>query len=422
MGYDSEENIGVDKCALSEFFTCLKGQLQLVTGLIEMPSELTLADVRRPNMVLGDPGIGKTCGIISIIDELNAQLPTDKKLGFKKILLGQTVVGSLSGIPVINNQTGEVKRVQAPDLPVAERDGEYGVLFLDEITTADEAQVQPALGLCDDTRNIGTYQLPEHWVVVAAGNGPSCANFLELHDMTLSRFVAFDVRYDYQKDWRPWAHAHGINELIIAFLNFKPEYIVHVVTSEEDKSGKQFACPRTWTRLSTELKMRELQGRRVSQNELQGFASRIIGTDAAREFAAFSMFNKTLKVDHDDILSGKVRKAEVTLQLEEFHIIIQQISKRLIKLSESTDPNDAKSVDHAYEVIGNAMRWIISTKDIMLDRTFNAISEINTEVADVGNVLADFERFSEYCPEWVDFLDEYSAALTDTENSIANIY
>ena len=136
-------------------------------------------------MVLGDPGIGKTCGIVSIIDELNAQLPADKKLGFKKILLGQTVVGSLSGIPVINNQTSEVKRVQAPDLPIAERDGEYGVLFLDEITTADEAQVQPALGLCDDTRNIGTYQLPEHWVVVAAGNGPSCANFIELHDMTL---------------------------------------------------------------------------------------------------------------------------------------------------------------------------------------------------------------------------------------------
>ena len=420
MGYDSEENIGVDKCDLSEFFTCLKGQLQLVTGLVDMPKELTLADVRRPNMVLGDPGIGKTCGIVSIIDELNAKLPADKQLGFKKILLGQTVVGSLSGIPVINNQTSEVKRVQAPDLPVAERDGEYGVLFLDEITTADEAQVQPALGLCDDTRNIGTYQLPEHWVVVAAGNGPSCANFLELHDMTLSRFVAFDVRYNYQKDWRPWAHAHGINELIIAFLNFKPEYIVRVVTSEEDKSGKQFACPRTWTRLSTELKMREVQGRKVSQNELQSFASRIIGTEAAREFAAFSMFNKTLSVNPDDIMSGKVKKADSSMQLEEFHILIQQISKRLIKLSESTDASDPKAIDHAYDTIANAMRWVISTKDIMLDRTFNAIAEINHEVADIGDVLADFDKFGEYCPEWVDFLDEYSDNIID--GGLENLY
>ena len=97
-------------------------------------------------LIVGLPGIGKTCGIISSIKEMNKRLPAEKQLGFKKILLGQTVVGSLSGIPV-SRPDGTVVRIQIPDLPNPERDGEYGVLFLDEITTADEMQIQPALGL-----------------------------------------------------------------------------------------------------------------------------------------------------------------------------------------------------------------------------------------------------------------------------------
>ena len=52
----------------------------------------------------------------------------------------------MQGIPVAL-PNGKTVRVQMPDLPDPERDGEYGVLFLDEITTADEMQVQPALGL-----------------------------------------------------------------------------------------------------------------------------------------------------------------------------------------------------------------------------------------------------------------------------------
>ena len=152
---DVHETLNSSKCTLSTFFEDLTGQLTLLTELVPYADKgLTLEDVRRPMLVIGKPGIGKTCGIISIVKKLNEMLPAEKKLGFKKILLGQTIVGSLTGIPVVMPD-GSVKRVQMPDLPDPKKDGEYGVLFLDEITTADEMQIQPALGLTDDSRSLG---------------------------------------------------------------------------------------------------------------------------------------------------------------------------------------------------------------------------------------------------------------------------
>lgn len=421
FGYDENENIGVEKTSLGEFFLCLEDQLRFVSGLLPLEDGLELEDVLRPNLVVGDPGVGKTCGIISVIDKVNKELPPEKKFGMKKILLGQTVVGSLEGIPVVNNSTGEVVRVQMPDLPVAERDGEYGVLFLDEITTADEAQIQPALGLADDTRSIGTYTLPEHWVVVAAGNGPSCANFLQLHDMTLSRFVAFDIQYDYKKDWRAWAHANNINNLIIAFLNFSPDWILKVITSDGDKSGKQFACPRTWSRLSKELTKRAIAKRPVGQGELQSFASRIIGIDAARAFASFASFSSKISISPDDIIDGKVTKGDPNTTNEEFHIIIQQLFKRIQAVLKNTKDSDGCYPEDTYIKVANMVTYIISFSDFSLDNSVGAIRELFNEVPDARDVVGDNESFPSYCPAFEDFIFKYSDVILNEDVDLNSI-
>ena len=191
------EDLGIPKSKFSDFLDELRSKLFFMSGALRCEDfGLTLKDVRKPILCIGLPGIGKTCGVMSVINEINSTLPEDKHFKFKKILLGQTTVGSLSGIPVVNSSTGDIRRAQAPELPTLEKEGEYGVLFLDEITTADEAQIQPALGLADDSRNIGEYTLPEHWLVVGAGNGPDCTNFVRLDDMTLSRFSPFDIQFD----------------------------------------------------------------------------------------------------------------------------------------------------------------------------------------------------------------------------------
>ena len=54
-------------------------------------------------------------------------------------------------------------------LPDAERHGEEGVLFLDEITSAPPSVSAAAYQLILD-RRLGNYEVPKHWIIVAAGN------------------------------------------------------------------------------------------------------------------------------------------------------------------------------------------------------------------------------------------------------------
>lgn len=415
---EQQEGLNLPHSTLTEFFDDVEGKLAMLTGLV--PYEdfgLTLEEIRRPLLVIGKPGIGKTCGVLSSIREMNKKLPKDRKLGFKKILLGQTVVGSLSGIPV-SKPDGTVVRIQLPDLPNPQRDGEYGVLFLDEITTADEMQIQPALGLADDSRSLGEYSLPEHWIVIGAGNGPDCTNFVRLDDMTLTRFSAYDINYNYHKDFRPYAHATGINEDIIAFLNFKPDLCVRPESTDMDSAGKMFPCPRTWERLSIELKMRKIQGKPVDPDQIANFAGRIIGIRAGREFGAFMQYRKTLAYDIDKILAGTEKDPEVGMPAETYHIIIQSLIKKITDKVKTYDSIDDVPL-HVYEMCGHMLHWILKFQE--LERKVNAIAEIRDDCDLLVDLIFDDDFAENYCPEIDDFLRENNVLLNSAFNNIAGL-
>ena len=417
MGYANEqEDLNIPQSTLTEFFDDVEGKLALLTGLVKYEDfGLTLEDVRKPLLVVGKPGIGKTCGIISSINEMNKQLPANKKLGFKKILLGQTVVGSLSGIPV-SKPDGTVVRIQIPDLPNPERDGEYGVLFLDEITTADEMQIQPALGLADDSRSLGEYTLPEHWIVIGAGNGPDCTNFVRLDDMTLTRFSAYDINYNYKKDFRPYAHSVGINEDIIAFLNFKPDLCVRVESTDMDNAGKMFPCPRTWERLSIELKMREARGKKVDSDQIANFAGRIIGMSAGREFGAFMQFRKNLNYDAEKILEGTERDPEVGMAKETYHIILESLFK--IVKAEIAEHGDDVPLE-MYQRVGNMLSWILKFHE--LENKINAIIEIRDDIPAVAALVFDDDFCEQCCPELDVFFTENMSLLQSSLDDLAGL-
>ena len=415
---EQQEGLNLPHSTLTEFFDDVEGKLAMLTGLV--PYEdfgLTLEEIRRPLLVIGKPGIGKTCGVLSSIREMNKKLPKDRKLGFKKILLGQTVVGSLSGIPV-SKPDGTVVRIQLPDLPNPQRDGEYGVLFLDEITTADEMQIQPALGLADDSRSLGEYTLPQHWIVIGAGNGPDCTNFVRLCDMTLTRFSAYDINYNYHKDFRPYAHATGINEDIIAFLNFKPDLCVRPESTDMDSAGKMFPCPRTWERLSIELKMRKVQGKPVDPDQIANFAGRIIGIKAGREFGAFMQYRKTLAYDIDKILAGTEKDPEVGMPVETYHIIIQSLIKKITDKVKTYDSIDDVPLS-VYEMCGHMLHWILKFQE--LERKVNAIAEIRDDCDLLVDLIFDDDFAENYCPEIDDFLRENNVLLNSAFNNIAGL-
>jgi len=425
---DNVEGLNLPKCHLSDFFEAVEDRLYLLTKYSDDEYNqfgLTLDDIRKPMLVVGKPGIGKTCGIISSIRELNKSLPKERQLGFKKILLGQTVVGSLSGIPVARPD-GSVVRIQIPDLPDEQRDGKYGVLFLDEITTADEMQIQPALGLCDDSRSLGEYTLPEHWIVVAAGNGPDCTNFVRLDDMTITRFTGYDVSYSFKDDFYTYAHATGINEDILAFLSFSPDTCVRVESSDMDNAGKMFPCPRTWERLSIELKLRQARGKSVSFDQIGNFAGRIVGLKAGREFGAFMQFRKNLAYDPEKILEGTEKDPEVGMAKETYHIILESLFK-IVKEEmysygvhfNATDKEMEMIPLEMYARVGNMLTWILRFHE--LENKINAIITIRDKIRPIMLVMFDDDFCDNYCPELNKFFTENAALLQTNMDDLNNL-
>lgn len=415
----AENLMNVPKSTMIEFFDDLEGRLALLTGIISPEAVgLTLEQIRKPMLVIGQPGIGKTCGIISIIKQMNETKLKSKgiKLGFKKILLGQTVVGSMSGIPVVMKD-GSVKRVQVPDLPDVNRDGEYGVLFLDEITTADEAQVQPALGLCDDSRNIGTYTLPEHWIVIAAGNGADCSNFIRLDDMTISRFKVYDISYDFNEDWRGYAYNHNIDSSIIAFLSFSPTSCVKVESSDVDVSGKLFACPRTWERLSQELKMHEALGKPVPQDAIGRFAGRIIGANAGREFQAFTAYKQKVTYDAEKILKGTEKEPDTRMEKQVFYIILRKCIDLLSALCEKHDDGSGNYPEEVFVQVANVVNWFLTFESSDLEATFSAVIALKNDDGRIRDIILD-EDFELVCPKFTDFITQHFDVLVEVRDAM----
>lgn len=406
----AEALLNVGKSSLTEFLDDLEAKLAMLTGLVNMDEiGLRLQDVRKPVLVIGDPGMGKTCGVMSVIEKINLKLPQSKKLGFKKILLGQTVVGDMQGIPV-KTDNGSIVRVQVPDLPDVERDGEYGVLFLDEITTADEAQVQPALGLADDSRNIGEYTLPEHWLLVAGGNGPNCSNFVRLDDMTISRFAVYDISYDYVQDFLPYAQSHKLSDDVIAFLNFSPDSCMRVESNELDENGKLFACPRTWERLSTELRMREALGKPIGVNQIGRFSSRIIGLNAAREFEAFERCVEHLRVSPQDVINGKAEPPTAHMKKEEFFMILQKCNKLCLNLCDAEEDGTMDFSETVYTAVGNMVTWFIAFAEFDLEAAVNAFIQIRHGDARIKNIIGDTD-FDPFCPGLTEFMENYGDTI-----------
>lgn len=71
-------------------------------------------------------------------------------------------------------------------------------------------------------RKLGEYQLPDGWVVIAAGNPASERGVhFSMPRPLRNRFVHLDLEPDFE-DWCKWAIKAGIRPEIVAFLRSSP--------------------------------------------------------------------------------------------------------------------------------------------------------------------------------------------------------
>jgi len=238
-----------------------------------------------PVMLWGPPGVGKS--------QIVAQVAAAHRTQVIDIRLSQMEPSDLRGIPfrVENRVEWAVPAI----LPDEERHGVWGILFLDEITSAPPAVSAAAYQLILD-RRLGEYRIPDHWAIFAAGNRQGDRGVTYTMPAPLAnRFSHFEVD-THLDDWVAWAYANRIDERIIAFLRFRPELLFDFDPAHNPVA---FPSPRSW-----EFAHRGLQKFEGHPELLRGTLQACIGPAAGIEFHAF-VDNLDQMPDPDAILAGE---------------------------------------------------------------------------------------------------------------------
>lgn len=346
-------------------------------------------EIYEPIIGIGKAGVGKTMSIYELTQELG--------IGFCELRLVTLTEVDMLGIPVIEN--GRTTYASNALLPDADRDGEYGILALDEITSATSTVRAGAYQLLDSKRSLGNYKLPAHWKVIGLGNGIDDGGVYQgLESAMISRATCYRVEPD-ANTWIKWALKNGVNSSVIAYIKWKPDKI-HVF--DPDAIASVFPCPRSWTALSTKLNRREARTKDgiLSIEDVELYAAGSIGVDLAPDFAGFYSYKEEI-ADVNEILNGNAKPMDGSTRTEIVHLTIQSIVSTLDKELNAGRKGLGEFSAECVKRTANAVRWALALPrldfKIAMIRDMSASSKLFEEL-----ILTD-DKFDELCPDFMQF-------------------
>jgi hypothetical protein len=245
---------------------------------------------QRPLFLWGPPGIGKSELVAGIAEELGG-VTVD-------IRLGQVEPTDLRGIPYFDRDRGVMNWAPPIDLPSKEFAEKHPivVLFLDEMNQAAPA-VQGAAFQLVLNRRVGTYELPDNVVVIAAGNRESDKGIsYRMPTPLANRFVHLEMRPDFEA-WQQWAVNNRIHKDVVGYISFAKQDLYDF---DPRSSGRSFATPRSWTFVSELLE----DGDDDTNMDL---IAGTIGEGLAVKFMAHRKIASNMP-NPSDILAGKVKE------------------------------------------------------------------------------------------------------------------
>lgn len=205
------------------------GQL---SRLLKREIQAALRGEHTPVMLWGAPGVGKSA--------LVAQAAAACGVAMIDLRLSQLEPSDLRGMPFL--QAGRVEWAIPAMLPDALRDGESGVLFLDEINAALPQVAAAAYQLILD-RRLGDYRLPAGWAILAAGNRLGDRGVTYAMPAPLAnRFTHVELEPALD-DWLAWADAAGVDVRLQGFLRQRPDLLM---AFPERANQYAFPSPRSW--------------------------------------------------------------------------------------------------------------------------------------------------------------------------------
>lgn len=225
-------------------------------------------------MLWGKPGIGKSAMARAVADDLTAE--TGNHWGFIDTRPSLRLPSDFLGIPAPDMESRKAVWLQPDIFPRADRDGEYGIWMLDEISACSLA-VQVALYQLIYDGALGEYKKPPGWIIVGAGNNlEDKAAAVRMSSALDNRVAHIDVEPDHIA-WCDWAILNGIHPHLISYIrNFKPEHIWF-----KPAGARAYSTPRSLEVASRYAGMKDKAAR-------LRLMSQVIGDGVAGEFCSYS--------------------------------------------------------------------------------------------------------------------------------------
>jgi hypothetical protein len=249
---------------------------------------------KRPIFMWGPPGIGKS----DIIKQLGVEL--DAHVIDVRLSLWEPT--DIKGIPYFDSNTSKMVWAPPSELPDAEMASKHKniVLFMDEMNSAAPS-VQAAAYQLILNRRVGTYQLPDNVVMVAAGNRETDKGVtFRMPAPLANRFVHLELTVDWD-DYFEWATENKIHKDVVGFLTFSKKDLYDF---DPKSSSRAFATPRSWSFVSELLVDDD-----CDNDTLTDLISGSVGEGLAVKFMAHRKISSKMP-NPTDILSGKVKKME----------------------------------------------------------------------------------------------------------------
>ena len=262
---------------------------------------------QRPILLMGAPGIGKT--------QIMEQIARDCEIALVAYTITHHTRQSAIGLPFILEKEFGGKKYSVTEYTMSEIIGSVyeqiektgckeGILFIDEINCVSET-LAPTMLQFLQCKTFGNQQVPEGWIIVAAGNPPEYNKSVREFDVvTLDRVKKIEVEPNFAV-WKEYAYSAGIHGAVISYLELKKENFYQMETRVD---GKRFATARGWQDLSELLTVYEKLGLEVDQEVILQY---IQHEKIAKDFANYLELYYKYQTDYQiqGILQGNVRES-----------------------------------------------------------------------------------------------------------------
>jgi len=283
--------------------------------------------VKRPMFIWGPPGIGKS--------DLIKQIGQDTNSHVIDIRLSLWDPTDIKGVPYFDEASGLMRWAPPVELPSKEFAAQHQriILFLDEMNSAAPS-VQAAAYQLVLNRKVGTYELPDNVVIVAAGNREGDKGVTYVMPAPLSnRFLHLEMTCTYD-DWFEWAALNKMHRNVIGYLEWAKDDLYKF---DPKVRARAFATPRSWSFVSELLADKD-----VDDSTLMTLMAGAIGEGIAVKFAAYQKLADKLP-NPTDILSGKITEMN-------YKEISAMYSLTIGLCYELKEANDRKASDYVEQV------------------------------------------------------------------------